>query len=152
MNSLRILKCLRVVVVDNNADNLELVKVIFELYNSQVIAVPSVAEAIEISRRWNPNIILSDIAMPDLDGYWLIDQIKNLKSPIRRIPVIAVTALTDAQQHTLILESGFSELILKPFDPDELIAVVSRVILKRMLNSYLRRYQRKNCCLKKSLS
>jgi CheY-like chemotaxis protein len=149
MNSERILKGLRVVVVDNDADNLELLKVIFELCNAQVIAVLSVTEAIEISRQWNPNIILSDIAMPNLDGYWLIRHIRNLKSPVRRIPIIAVTALASTEQRSLIFESGFSERILKPFDPNELITVVSRMILKTKLNSCLRQYKRKNYRLTK---
>jgi len=132
------------VVVDQNVDNLDLIKTIFEYYSAQVIAVASTSEAWEIIRQWKPNILVSEISISEHDGYWLIDKLRNLKSPIKRIPAIAVTGLMFDEVGRHILESGFSEYLVKPFDPDELIMVVLRLILKTKFDFCLRRYQRKN--------
>ncbi|GEM_PF-1538138 len=149
MNCWRILKGLQVVTVDDDADNLYLIKVIFEQYNAQVTAVGSAIETFEIIRQSKPNILLCDIAMANEDGFWLIRQIRNLKSPIRRIPVIAVTALASDEVRTKILKSGFSGCVIKPFKPEELITVVSRLMLKTMFDCCYQLYSRKNYRLRK---
>jgi CheY-like chemotaxis protein len=124
MESLSDLNGLRVIVVDDSTDNLELVEMILAQYHAQVTAVTSASEAFEIITHLQPDILLCDLMMPNEDGYWLIRQIRNHNSVLKQIPALAITALASKDERPLIFESGFSEILYKPFYPEELIAVV----------------------------
>lgn len=129
MNTPQLLDGLRVLVVDDDTDNLDLIKVIFEEYNVQVITVTSAGEALEAITQFKPNILISDIAMPGEDGYSLIQKVRNLALTVSQIPAIALTAHASEEAGALALDAGFSIRLVKPFDPDDLIAVVSQLVL-----------------------
>lgn len=129
MDNLQVLEGLRVLAVDDDADTLDLIKVIFAEYNVQVVPVGSVKEALQGIRQFQPNLLISDIAMPDEDGYSLIRQVRSLAQQIGQIPAIALTALASEEAHSRVLNAGFSARLVKPFDPNELIAVVSKLAL-----------------------
>lgn len=129
MNNFPALDGLRVLLVDDNIDNLELIAIILEQYGTEVITAASAAEAIQAIARSIPDILISDIAMPLEDGYSLIRQIRNL--PPEKgglIPAIALTAYAKHEDRLLALEAGFQMHIPKPIDPDELIAVVMKLV------------------------
>ncbi len=125
----QVLDGLRVLVVDDDADNLDLIKFVFEEYNAQVTSAASASEALQGITELKPNIIISDIAMPQQDGYSLIRQVRNLTEQIRQIPAIALTGQASVEARNLALKAGFSTHIAKPFDPDMLIAIVSQLAL-----------------------
>lgn len=119
---------LRVLVVDNNDDCLELIKIILELHSVLVMMARTVREALEVLGRWKPDVLISDIAMPDEDGYSLIRQIRISKDEwMQRLPAIAMTAWVTQEGRTLAFESGFSVYVAKPFDPDALVAVIAHL-------------------------
>jgi PAS domain S-box-containing protein len=116
----------RVLLVEDNPDTLEMLKFIFDESGAEVIAVTSVEEALDALERFRPDALVSDIAMPDRDGYDLIREVRS-REPEQggKIPAVAVTAYARAEDRVRVLAAGFQMHIAKPIDPDELIAVVA---------------------------
>ncbi|GAB1544475.1 hypothetical protein NUACC21_71510 [Scytonema sp. NUACC21] len=129
MENVQVLDGLRVLVVDDNTDTLELVKFTFEEYNTQVFLATSAQIALEEIKHYKPNILISDIAMPIEDGYALIRKIRNFPGQIRQIPAIALTAMATEEARNLALKAGYNSHLMKPFDPEELITVTSNLAL-----------------------
>ena len=117
---------LRVLLVEDNPDTLEMLKFIFDECGAEVITATSVNEALEALDRLHPDALISDIAMPDRDGYDLIREVRS-REPDQGglIPAVAVTAYTRAEDRVRALAAGFQMHVAKPIDPDELIAVVA---------------------------
>ncbi len=141
MNNFSILNGLRVLVVDDNVDTLELVTIILGEYGTEVITAASATEAIEAITQGargaitqlKPNILISDIAMPGVDGYSLIRKVRTLSSERGgRIPAIALTAYASEEERTRILAAGFQMHIPKPVEPSELVAVVAKLAQTRL--------------------
>lgn len=141
MNNFSILNGLRVLVVDDNVDTLELVTIILGEYGTEVITAASATEAIEAitqgarsaSAQLKPNILISDIAMPGVDGYSLIRKVRTLSSEQGgQIPAIALTAYASEEERTRILDAGFQMHIPKPVEPSELVAVVAKLAQTRL--------------------
>jgi PAS domain S-box-containing protein len=116
----------RVLVVEDNPDTLDMLKFIFDESGAEVISATSVEEALDALDRFKPDVMVSDIAMPDRDGYELIREIRS-REPERggKIPAVAVTAYARAEDRVRVLAAGFQMHVAKPIDPDELIAVVA---------------------------
>ena len=120
------LKGLKVLVVDDNEDCLLLVTVIFEQYQIEIKSVASVDEATELMEEWQPDVLISDIYMRGKDGYSLIRSIREKeKLEGTFLPAIAFTAY--AENRIEALEAGFQDVILKPFEPDELVELVAKL-------------------------
>ncbi|MBD2535312.1 response regulator [Nostoc flagelliforme FACHB-838] len=119
---------LRVLVVDDNDDCLCLVTFVLSEYQAEIKAVISVDEAIEAIEKWKPDILISDIGMPGKDGYWLIRTIRNFEALGRRfLPAVALTSYAYPEDRTKAFDAGFQEVICKPFEPEELVAVVAKL-------------------------
>jgi CheY-like chemotaxis protein len=128
VNSFSILDRLRVLVIDDNADTLELVAVILEEYGTEVITAASATEAMQAIAQSKPNVLVSDIAMPGVDGYSLIRKVRTLSSEQGgQIPAVALTAYASEEERIRVLDSGFQRHIAKPVDPTELVAVVANL-------------------------
>lgn len=128
-------------MVDDNVDTLELVTIILGEYGTEVITAASATEAIEAitqgarsaSAQLKPNILISDIAMPGVDGYSLIRKVRTLSSEQGgQIPAIALTAYASEEERTRILDAGFQMHIPKPVEPSELVAVVAKLAQTRL--------------------
>ncbi len=119
----------KILVVDDEVDSREFVAFVLEECGAVVTAVASAGEALEALALEKPDLLLSDIGMPEMDGYMLIRQIRELPPEQGgEIPAIALTAYasnTDSQQ---ALAAGFQRHIAKPVEPAELIAVVATLI------------------------
>ena len=116
----------RVLLVEDNPDTLDMLRFIFDEAGAEVIPATSVDDALDALERFRPDALVSDIAMPDRDGYDLIREIRS-RDPERggKIPAVAVTAYARAEDRVRVLAAGFQMHIAKPIDPDELIAVVA---------------------------
>lgn len=127
-NSLPILEGVRVLVVDDEADTRHLLKTILGQYGAQVMAVASTFEALIALQQFHPNILVSDIGMPEQDGYALIRQLRSLEQEQGgRIPAVALTAYATAEDRTQALLAGFQLHVPKPVNPAELAAVVANL-------------------------
>lgn len=120
------LKGLKVLVVDDEADTRELIREVLKECGSEVILSRSVAEALDALEQHKPDILISDLGMPDEDGYALISKIRALPSERGgHIPAAALTAYARAEDRMRVLRSGFQFHLPKPVDSAELVTVVA---------------------------
>lgn len=118
---------LRVLVVEDDDDTRELLRVLLETHGIAVTAAASVQEALAAYEQSLPQVIVADIGMPDYNGYTLIGKVRardrERGGPI--IPAIALTAFTTPTDRDTILSAGFQVHMPKPFEPMRLISVIS---------------------------
>ncbi|PTL76866.1 ATP-binding protein [Vitiosangium sp. GDMCC 1.1324] len=119
----------RVLVVDDEQDTRELLRVVLEERRAHVTTTSSAAEAFESLVREPPDLLVSDIGMPDEDGYALIRRVRALP-PERggRVPATALTAFTRLEDRTRALGAGFQGYVPKPVDPSELVMALANLI------------------------
>src|SRR5262249_43684733 len=122
----RMLDHLRVLVVEDDPDTLDLLKLVLDDSGADVVTAPSVREAVSLFEHWRPDILVSDLAMPQEDGYQLIRQVRSRGSERGgNIPAVALTAYTRDEDRTRALAAGFQMHLAKPIAPKELIAVLA---------------------------
>jgi CheY-like chemotaxis protein len=112
-----------VLVVDDNRDNMELMRYLLKAFGYEPLAAASGAEAVRVAREQHPDLILMDIQMPEMDGYEATETIKR-EPTLEECPVVAVTAFAMAGDRTRILSSGFQGYISKPIAPETFVAQV----------------------------
>jgi PAS domain S-box-containing protein len=122
-----LLKDLRILVVDDEEDARSLVTAVLEKYGAVVEVVGSTAEALLALQERMPDVIVSDIGMPDEDGYTLIRKVRAQQSG-HKIPAVALTAYARVEDRIRALEAGFQSHVPKPIEPDELVLVISSMI------------------------
>lgn len=119
----------RILLVEDNRDTREIVQVILEESQAQVTATASVTEAMEYLQQANFHILVSDIAMPEKDGYQLIRTIRELeKQQGGQIPAIALTAYAREEDRLQALQAGFHLHIAKPAKAAELITAIAKLL------------------------
>lgn len=120
---------LKILVVDDDVDTRELIEWVLKRVGAEVTSVGSAREALEVLEREKPHVLVSDIAMPEEDGYTLLKTIRALP-PERggRIPAIALTAHSLVQDRLQSLRAGFQSHVPKPVVPEELVEVVASII------------------------
>jgi PAS domain S-box-containing protein len=124
--SLPSLAGIKVLVVDDEADTRELIREVLNECGSEVITSGSVEEALVALEEHKPDILISDLGMPDEDGYSLISKIRALPSERGgHIPAAALTAYARAEDRMRVLRSGFQFHLPKPIDSAELVTVVA---------------------------
>ncbi len=117
---------INVLLVEDDPDNREVLRTILEQHHASVFATASAHEALEILPKARPQILISDIGLPEIDGYEMIRRIRQLDPRDGgRIPAIALTAHASSQDRTKALRAGFQTHIAKPVDPRELVASIA---------------------------
>ncbi|HYY43423.1 MAG TPA: ATP-binding protein, partial [Pyrinomonadaceae bacterium] len=120
---------LKVLVVDDEADARELLRVGLGQCGAEVTAAGSAQEALAAFAAMRPEILISDIGMPDEDGYTLIRKIRALPAEAGgRIPAIALTAYARAEDRLQTLRAGYQMHVVKPVEITELVAVVASLV------------------------
>jgi PAS domain S-box-containing protein len=115
---------LTILVVDDEDDSREVMKIFLEQRGARVVTAASSAEALDRFRESRPDFLLSDIGMPGEDGYALIRKIRLIEEEGRSIPAIAVTAFARPEDRSRALASGFDDHISKPVEPGEIVELV----------------------------
>ena len=124
MKSNEVLSGLNVLMVDDDEDTLELLSAALRQRSANVTAVSSAAEAIDSIKSARPDVLISDIAMPGVDGYELIQRVIALKlSP--ELPAIAITAYAKDEDKENALAAGFKRYLSKPVELGEFISTVA---------------------------
>ena len=123
------LKDLRVLVVDDEPETRELIRYLLEQCEARVETAASAEEALNALQNARFDVLVSDIGMPDVDGYALIRRVRGLPSEQGgRIPAVALTAYARGEDRTKALRSGFTMHLAKPIEPGELLAVIAAVV------------------------
>jgi signal transduction histidine kinase/ActR/RegA family two-component response regulator len=119
------LEGIRVLVVDDEPDARDLVAYVLETCGLEVHVAASVAAALAELESYTPHVIISDIGMPEEDGYALIRRIRTLPSEDKRnVPAIALTGFARSEDRTHALVQGFNVYMTKPVEPSELVNAV----------------------------
>jgi CheY-like chemotaxis protein len=118
------LKDIKVVAVDDNADARELLKVILERSNAEAAVVSSWQEALEAIKDLHPDVLICDLAMPEMNGYEVLENVRRLEPELGYLPVIAFTAAARNEDRAATRLAGFQAHLAKPIEPDELVRTV----------------------------
>ncbi len=123
----------KVLIVDDDPDTIELMKRILRLADFDVASARTGADAVSIAEKIQPDIILLDLMMPEVDGRLTL---KNLRETTHT-PVIVVSALVDKANIVDLLNRGSDDYITKPFHRDELVARIQAVLRRSRLLSVI---------------
>ncbi|MBW4557595.1 MAG: response regulator [Trichormus sp. ATA11-4-KO1] len=119
----------QVLVVDDDADSREFVAFVLEQEGCEVMAVSSAFAALQTLKQVKPDVLVSDISMPNMDGYMLISQLRSWTAEEGgQIPAIALTAFAGNNDQKKALAAGFQIHLSKPFNPEELVAAIVSLI------------------------
>ncbi|HUF92392.1 MAG TPA: ATP-binding protein, partial [Candidatus Limnocylindria bacterium] len=132
LDHLTFLKDVKLLVVDDEPDTLELFAAMLAQQGAAVRTVSSAAAALRALADWTPDVLVSDIGMPDEDGYALIRRVRALEADRGgRIPAIAVTAYGGVEDRIRVLSAGFDSHVPKPVEPAELATVIASLLARR---------------------
>lgn len=116
----------KVLVIDDDSDARELVKQLLVECHADVTTAESASEGLRLLPSLRPNVLVSDIGMPDCDGYEFIRRVRRLTfEDGGRTPAIALTAFARSEDRTMAMRAGFQVHVAKPIEPHELMATVA---------------------------
>ncbi|HEX8137216.1 MAG TPA: ATP-binding protein [Pyrinomonadaceae bacterium] len=119
----------RVLLVDDDQDTLNMLAVILSEYGAALHTASTAAAALEVLRWYEPDVLVSDLAMPDEDGYSLINKVRALEAKgSRQIPAVALTAYVRVEDRARALSAGFNMFVPKPVEPAELITSILSLV------------------------
>ena len=122
------LDAIRLLVVEDEADTLEFLRRLLTTHGATVLTAATASEALSLVRDERPDLMISDIGLPEMDGYDLIQTVRRQPSPGRDIPAIALTAYARTEDRTRALRAGYQAHIAKPVEPNELLAMVASFV------------------------
>jgi CheY-like chemotaxis protein len=115
---------LNVLVIEDDQDTRDLIRRLLESHRAHVVVAATAPEALEVLQRDRPDMIVSDIGLPDVDGYELIRRIRGLDDALAQTPAVALTAFARFEDRTRALAAGFNAHVAKPVEPSELVITV----------------------------
>ncbi|HEY0005678.1 MAG TPA: ATP-binding protein [Pyrinomonadaceae bacterium] len=118
----------RVLLVDDDPDILQVLTTVLTDQKAKVEAASSAAEALELLQWYEPDVLVSDLAMPERDGYALISEVRAMEAASgKQIPAVALTAYVRVEDRAHALNAGFNMFVPKPVEPDELITAIANL-------------------------
>ena len=120
---------IRVLAVDDDEDSRELILLTARGAGAEVMVVGSAASALEALDTFGPHVVVADIAMPAVDGYTLVREIRARQAPV---PVIGLSAYASAADQRQAIEAGFARHLAKPADFDELVSAIAALARTEM--------------------
>lgn len=122
------LSAIEILVVDDDTDTREYTGFVLEQYGASVTAASSAKEALLVLKQSKFDVLLSDIGMPDIDGYMLIQEVRTLLPPGQKLRAIALTAYAGQMNQQQALKAGFDHHICKPIEPIALVKAISNLV------------------------
>jgi len=119
---------IRVLVVEDDADARRLINLVLSFAGAQTFVVDRVAKALEAIDSFKPNILLSDIGMPEQDGFDLIREVRGRGYTFQQLPAVVLTAFARTEDRRRALLAGFQAYASKPVDPTELTATIATLV------------------------
>ena len=118
---------LSVLVVDDVADVTEMIALFLKHAGYEVATANSAASALRIAREQRFDVIISDIGMPEMNGYELAERLRG-STNYHGIPIIAVTGYSEYDDRSRALQAGFNAHLIKPIDPDRLLNLIKSLL------------------------
>lgn len=125
------LAAMNILVVDDDADSRNYVSCVLEQEGAQVFQAVSAVEALQILNKTQIDLLISDVGMPEINGYMLIQEVRRRFPELGNIPSIALTAYASVDDQQQAIAAGFHLHLAKPIDPIELVATVSTLVCHR---------------------
>jgi len=123
------LQNMRILVVDDDADTRELLQLLLQQTGAEVIAAESVDSAVKEFNCCPPDLVVSDIRLRSSDGFELMKAIREKNKEYRGFtPAVALTGFSSPGDKERAIAAGFNAYIIKPFDPDEMIETIEKVL------------------------
>jgi signal transduction histidine kinase/ActR/RegA family two-component response regulator len=122
---------IRIVVVDDEQDARELLQLVLDGASAEVYVASSAEEGLALVKKHHPDIIVSDIGMPERDGYQFIHDVRTLTNGDSRTPAIALTAFARPEDRTRAMLAGYQVHVAKPIEPPQLIATIKSLAHSR---------------------
>ena len=134
----------RVLIVDDDGDTLEVMRVILDSHGAQTAVAATAAEGLAVLSAIRPEILLSDISLPDHDGYELLRRIRALPAEEGGdTPAVAVSAHVYAAHRERAFDAGFQAFLAKPLNPDALVGCVKSMVERARAHLERRRAPRR---------
>jgi len=122
---------IHVLVVDDSSAIREVLTQILEWQGAKVTAVGTAEHALDLLEQLRPDVLLSDLEMPEKDGYWLISRVRALAADRGGLtPAACLTGCTGPEDRARVLKAGFQYHIAKPVDMSRLLGIVAILALK----------------------
>lgn len=120
---------LSVIVVDDVVDSRELVEMYLKLCNAKVVTLDRAKDVLKLIENFKPDLIVSDIYMPEENGYWLIDRLNSINQQSKnRIKTIALTAAATEKDREKLMKAGYDGYLAKPFILEDLCTLIVKLI------------------------
>ena len=121
------LRGLKVLTVDDQQDTRELIALALGRYGAEVRASDSASHALEMIKDWKPHVVVSDIGLPEMDGYDFLRRLREIEGDGERIPAIAVTGYAGALDESKALDAGYAMHLSKPIELSALATAIAKV-------------------------
>jgi CheY-like chemotaxis protein len=116
-----------ILLVDDHKDTLDAIRLFLEFRRARVLATTAGQDGLDLVTRHRPKVIISDLSMPEMDGYELLQQVRQLAPEDGGdAPVIALTGCSDERRKAL--DAGFARFLTKPVDPDQLVDEICHLL------------------------
>ena len=119
---------IRILLVEDEPDARELIALTLRRSGADVEAVDSAASALRRMQSFAPDVLLSDIGLPEESGYDLIRTVRALPTDLNKVPAIALTAFAAESDRQMSMSAGFHAHLAKPVEPDRLIETIKTVL------------------------
>ena len=121
------LRGVKVLTVDDQQDTRELIALALCRYGAEVRASDSASHALEMIKDWKPHVVVSDIGLPEMDGYDFLRRLREIEGDGERIPAIAVTGYAGALDESKALDAGYAVHLSKPIELSALATAIAKV-------------------------
>ncbi|HEY9643641.1 MAG TPA: response regulator [Coleofasciculaceae cyanobacterium] len=129
MDQWTLLRGVKVLMIEDDQDGREMQSMILQAYGADVLAVDSAKAALAAFEQFNPDVLVSDIRMPEEDGYSLIRKVRQIQSySNEQVPAVALSAYAADSDRTLALKVGFQLQLAKPVNPITLALTVASLV------------------------
>jgi CheY-like chemotaxis protein len=119
-----------ILAVDDDRDSLEALEYLISREGAIVKKAKNAREALDLLLTWTPDVLLLDIAMPEVDGYELLTTIRGIER-LREVPAVAITALAFERDKERSAEAGFAAHLSKPYEIEALVDVIGSLVAKK---------------------
>jgi PAS domain S-box-containing protein len=117
---------LKILAVDDDADTCDMIRTVLEQCGVKVETATSADAGFDAFRLFQPDVLISDVGMPDVDGYEFIRRIREFEKPLRtKVPAVALTAFARIEDRVKSLAAGYQMHVAKPVEPGELLTIVA---------------------------
>jgi two-component system, sensor histidine kinase len=112
----------RVLIIEDYRDTAETLRALLSLFGHEVKVAYDGASGVDVARAWEPDVVLSDLRLPRLDGFGVATALRSSKARL-----VALTAYGDEETRQRAKDSGFEQLLVKPADPDHVIELLAQL-------------------------